>query len=650
VLDESASMHKPAKATMDLNYDDPWGGAITQNDKTAWSAEELAQIKEETGLITRAEFEAMFTGEDREKNLEKASQLGYFIARDAGYGSDNTGKFLILQYVESEKSWEGWNVSLSYYPTHRYNEDKDAVRFKSISDLDDKYCRFYVTQYGVMYDAINDVAESLKKTDVDHRISIVGFAGPQHQVDRTNGLLSVRDNWDAIKTAIKTVNSNYDNTCLSGGIYKANKIFEANDIAGTNRERVMIIITDGEPNFSFGSIPHCEDPKDDAIYMASITKSKAQEGLGATVYSIGTAAMSDDNFLHYVSSEYPDAVDSDNIGARTEDIYCYTEEDAGRLDSIIKTITTEISTAVVELDETSILRDTISADFVLDEDKSKDRTIKVYTALYESGSSVEDFVFKDRVLWREGDTLESDQDEAHKLSVVRDGQIIEVKGFDYNRYHVNEGRAEGRKLIVRIPVRPSGTNSGGNDQYTNTEAEIEHNKEEVKEFPDPQVDIPTTVTIHKNVVGVDPAGLDFDFYVDYAELVGYRDVPKEDGSNHLVAIPDDVEDDNRLVTVAGNDSETVSDVIVGEKFVINEEMLSGYTVRVTVTIGDDPNDDDYYELQLGSEDYNNEDSKGIWWDYSERQLTIDKIQPNTEITFTNVTLYEMTSTGGPGIY
>ena len=39
------------------------------------------------------------------------------------------------------------------------------TKFTSLSELHPAYCRFYVTQYGMMYEAVKDVAETLKETN-----------------------------------------------------------------------------------------------------------------------------------------------------------------------------------------------------------------------------------------------------------------------------------------------------------------------------------------------------------------------------------------------------------------------------------------------------------------------------------------------------
>ena len=405
VLDESGSMHKPSKAVEDLAYNTNWGsganGVYNQSDEVVWDDNELQQVKAETGLITRSEFEEMFSESNPEhsENLKKASQLGYFIGRAAGVGSTNTGHWLKMQYNPEYGKWQAWKVYRTNYPTTSTNiEDtyidsngNPATRYRSeplkvngsvyfdLADLGNGYRRFYKTQYGEMYDAVISLVDTLNESGVNHRVGIVGFSGDDNirvlssgGVDQ--GLLSITEEQAKISSAISNVNSNYYGTCLSGGIYEANNIFEANPLNSNEyRDRIMIIITDGEPTGSFGYTEHGTH-MDNAVYGAYITKNTYE----ALVYSIGTSAMTNDNFLHYTSSEYPYATSLNNTGDKVDGDYCYICSDAGTLVNIVRDISDNIAIPKVVLDSTAILLDVLSLNFKAD----ASRDIQLLTSAY----------------------------------------------------------------------------------------------------------------------------------------------------------------------------------------------------------------------------------------------------------------------------
>ncbi len=201
------------------------------------------------------------------------------------------------------------------------------------------------------------VFEEAKMNDVDHRIAMVGFAmgsttqdsrnypkymnseilttggAPIQYSDKAsttlnnaykNALVSANVNGNknsVISTAINSIEAN-GATAAHIGLTMAANIFAQNSIEGTNRTRVVIFMTDGEPT-SWSSYDE-KDVANPAIKQANQLKS---ESCGATIYSVGIDCDTNTNkkFLNAVSSNY-DSVESmsSDISAATNDYFFYS--------------------------------------------------------------------------------------------------------------------------------------------------------------------------------------------------------------------------------------------------------------------------------------------------------------------------------------
>ncbi len=207
--------------------------------------------------------------------------------------------------------------------------------------------------------AISDlIFEEAKLNDVDHRLAIVGFAMGSYTQDSRNypafmnsevlsvkggpvqysskpseklnnayknALVLVNDNGvknDIITNAIEAIDAN-GATAANIGLTMAANIFAQNSIEGTNRNRVVIFMTDGEPtSYSSYDETNVANP---AIKQANQLKSKS---CGATIYSVGIDCNTNINkkFLNAVSSNY-DSVESmqSKISTETNDFFFYSD-------------------------------------------------------------------------------------------------------------------------------------------------------------------------------------------------------------------------------------------------------------------------------------------------------------------------------------
>lgn len=250
--------------------------------------------------------------------------------------------------------------------------------------------------------AISDlIYEEAKMNNVDHRLAIVGFAmgarfneefpkyentevlttggAPVQYSDEAseklnnaykNALVSVNKNGvknDVITKAISTV----ENVTPSGataanlGLTMAANIFAQNSIEGTNRNRIVIFMTDGEPtSWSEFDVSGVANP---AIKQANQLKSAGNfNGCNATIYSVGITCGTSDNkkFLNAVSSNY-DYVESmsSKLSTDTNDYFFYSDNVAD-LENMFTEIVTRSMINTTDFKDITLV-DTISKSFTM---------------------------------------------------------------------------------------------------------------------------------------------------------------------------------------------------------------------------------------------------------------------------------------------
>ena len=202
---------------------------------------------------------------------------------------------------------------------------------------------------------VNNISANAKEYNVDHRIAIVGYASNNEDGKSDSGTISSgssKDSWintglfingklknygssskntntqltaqdykdalvpvntdESVTSSITTAISNIaasGATRTSYGMEMANKVFENNPIEGSDRQRIVVVFTDGEPGTSGYS---------KAEASAAVGKSYiAKNTYGATVYTVGLYSKASTNvttFMNYLSSNYPKAQSMDDNG------------------------------------------------------------------------------------------------------------------------------------------------------------------------------------------------------------------------------------------------------------------------------------------------------------------------------------------------
>ena len=271
--------------------------------------------------------------------------------------------------------------------------------------------------------------------------------------DYQNALVSVNTADEEGNVSVTgTITTAIDNLAASGatrtsyGMEMANQVFANNSIEGTERQRIVVVFTDGKPGFS----SYESDEANRAVKEAYDTK----QTYGAKIYTIGLYSQTNNNdvnnFMNYLSSNYPEAQGtsgnswSDNYHGQpvseSERKYYQTTDDASELEDIFTNISQDIQhpSTEVTLDANAVMKDIMGTGFVIPSGYDVSKNVSIQTV---KGST------NDNSNYSWGDTTTSP--DGISATVSADGNAVEVTGFDYAANYIAVGH-NGAKLVVQI--------------------------------------------------------------------------------------------------------------------------------------------------------------------------------------------------------
>lgn len=309
-----------------------------------------------------------------------------------------------------------------------------------------------------------------------NRISIISYDSNSTIVKQLTSASAA----DELKAAIDALSAD-GATQADFGMQHAQTVLANTD---SSRKKVAIMFTDGEPTSG--------NSFELAVANGAITAAKALKDSGTTIFTVGcfstTPKTDPTTYMNYVSSNYPNATSLTSGGASVSTKYYSTAATSVDLTSIFQTISQEIGGASVTLTATTVLKDTISDYFNLDESVDGSRKIEVHT---ETCTAID--ADGNPTAWSNDNNPNQ-----YKADVV--GKTITVTGFDYSANWVgsHNGRPGGKKIVLRIPIKPIDEKCWGLGLPTN-DAEnsgIYVGENPVAPFPVPTVDYPYYEIVH----------------------------------------------------------------------------------------------------------------------------------------------------------
>ena len=406
---------------------------------------------------------------------------------------------------------------------------------------------------------VNQIAQKATEEGVDHRIAIVGFASDNNdKYNNTelltgctitekevtpsgtsyfpkgkamNGVQYKSANAEAYQNALVTMNTDdgktsaenaiaaltaYGGTETNKGMDMAKQIFANDSKKGKDRNRVVVLFTDGVPghnsnddtqkintNYANPAIQYANDISKNysaTIYTVGIfggangEKPKSLPANGKWYPSVGNnvdpISSTANRFMHLVSSNYPDATAMDQPGSvnpslKGDDSYYLSAGDADTLNNIFEKIGNNISTPSIELGAEAQVRDIVSPYFTAPAN-ADGVTVYAEKAAYSGGEYT----------WTRDNTCTG-------MNAEVDGSTVTVTGFDYDANFVSEigrnkdnpkedGNFYGRRLVVEFNVTVKPEFLGGDRVPTNlpTSGVYDESGKVVENFEYPIVNIP----------------------------------------------------------------------------------------------------------------------------------------------------------------
>ena len=426
-----------------------------------------------------------------EYNPEQNSNYTYYI-------KDANGRYTGVSWCSKCNAFTDgctWGILIHYKGGTKYTpmtsaEDTAPGRVQFFSSN---------TKITALKSAVNGFIDAIATGNPDSKIAIVKFAGDKkdtvgnetykesgytyNYTQIVQGLTKVdSDGAVALKSSVNALTAG-GATAADYGLEKAIEVFGAENKVPADRNRVVIMFTDGEPNHVNGFDGSVAN---NAIKNAQTLKSASY---GASVYTIGifngadvgtTLPDNDKNgrtnrYMHLVSSNYPEASDMTEIG--TGDVtkgFYKVASDASTLGSVFTKLGEAIGKPSIDLGSTAVLTDNIAPNFNVPADTT---AVKVFTADYDGNSKT----FGD---WEDfpGDV---------KIS----GNAVTVTGFNYSANFVSDTEHPGmpnnfgKKLIVEFEITVDRTKTYGGTQPANAGANIKLDGETIASVDYPPVPV-----------------------------------------------------------------------------------------------------------------------------------------------------------------
>lgn len=409
----------------------------------------------------------------------------------------------------------------------------------------------------VHHNSLYDTKGNLRGTPLDNQISIVKYA--MNQYVNANGVVQNTSENPANATGYNVTNPGNH---FSGG-YNATEVFVgftdvstadgvnrvmgegnyvgANDLTPggatasdfgmtkaryllqtvQNREsnKVVVMFTDGEPTYGnqFNS---------DVATRTISASNYLKNNLEATVYSIGVFdnlgadAANVNRYMHYVSSDYPNATALNNGGAGgSDDNGYYQDASNADLEQIFKDIASAASQSDNTVNASTQIRDVVSNSFILPE-----------------GADADDVTFYVMDITEDGNGWENQQTPAgvtavFKTATCSDGverEMLSVEGFDFTKDDIRDADGfttrenmgnfvgerykpdgstfwAGRKLVIEFKVQANGEATGGDGSATNHPDsgvyiynEDTNTYTNINSYPVPHTNLPMIIKIKKD--------------------------------------------------------------------------------------------------------------------------------------------------------
>ena len=425
-----------------------------------------------------------------EYNPEKNSNYTYYI-------KDANGSYTGVSWCSKCKEFtDGCTWFFGHVAGKKYTP------MTSAEDIASDHVQFFSsnTKITALKSAVNSFIDVIAEDNPTSKIAIVKFAGDKKDTVGNDTYKEGRYTYNYTQIVQNLTEANTDGaaslkaavnaltasgaTAADYGLEKAIDVFGAAGQVPKDRNRVVIMFTDGEPNHDNGF--------DGRVAKAAIDKAKTlkNESYGASVYTIGifdgasvgeSLPANNDNgrtnrYMHLVSSNYPEASSMKDTG--TGDVtkgFYKVASDANSLGSVFTQLGEAIGKPSIDLGSTAVLTDNIASNFIAPANVAD---VKVYTADYDGNSKTFD-----------------DKTPFTGANVSINNNAVTVSGFDYSANFVSDTAHPGmpgnfgKKLIVEFEITVDRTKTYGGTQPANDRANITLEGKEIAFVGNPEVPV-----------------------------------------------------------------------------------------------------------------------------------------------------------------
>ena len=521
-----------------------------------------------------------------EYNPKQSSNYTYYI-------KDANGRYTGVSWCSKcEEFTDGCTWFFGHVAGNKYTP------MTSAEDIASDRVQFFSsnTKITALKSAVNSFIDVIAEDNPTSKIAIVKFAG-----DKSNNIGNEtygRDNYNCTQIVHNLTEANTDGAAslkaavnaltASGatradyGLEKAINVFGDANKVPTDRNRVVIMFTDGEPtswrNFE-GEVANV------AIENAQTLKS---ESYGASVYTIGifsgaqvgtslpNGSTNSNRYMHLVSSNYPNASSMSEPGTdgAVKNGFYKVASDANSLGNVFTQLGEAIGKPSINLGSNAVLTDNIASNFNVPEDATD---VKVYTADYNGNSKT----FGGKTAF-----------DSATVNVANGA--VTVSGFDYSANFVSDTEHPGmpnnfgKKLIVEFEITVDRTKTYGGTQPANDGANITLEGKEIASVENPQVPVSIVNGFgasYKNSKTYDGKG--FTIENEFKEMLKTNvlaDGEKNDYVNITYTVTD--KDNNVVGTYVVKANETTGTWTAGTAAATTSPDVGTYNYNVTCVVSD----------------------------------------------------------------
>lgn len=521
-----------------------------------------------------------------EYNPEQNSNYTYYI-------KDANGRYTGVSWCSKCKeftdgcTWFFGHVAGNKYTPKTSAEDTALGRVQFFSSN---------TKITALKSAVNSFIDIIARDNPTSKIAIVKFAGNKtdsvgndtykdgrytyNYTQIVQNLTEANtDGASSLKAAVNALTAS-GATAADYGLEKAINVFGAENNVPKDRNRVVIMFTDGEPNHGNG---FSKDVANTAIENAQTLKS---ESYGASVYTIGifsgaqvgtslpNGSTNSNRYMHLVSSNYPNASSMSEPGTdgAVKNGFYKVASDANSLGNVFTQLGEAIGKPSINLGSNAVLTDNIASNFNVPEDATD---VKVYTADYDG-------------------TKFGGRTELTGAHVSINNNAVTVSGFDYSANYVSETKHPGtdndfgKKLIVEFEITVDRPKTYGGTQPANDGANITLEGKEIASVENPQVPVSIVngfSASYKNSKTYDGKG--FTIENEFKEMLKTNvlaDGEKNDYVNITYTVTD--KDNNVVGTYVVKANETTGTWTAGTAAATTSPDVGTYNYNVTCVVSD----------------------------------------------------------------